>query len=237
MYELSDLLLVHTDSLKKEILGSFPLSPEKIRVVPHGYFEYPKSRFSQEHLKRIYGLPGDKRVLLFFGSIRENKGLDILLQALKGLEHDYFLLIAGEIAGASENSSAYYKKLMEILEIQDRVLWIKKYIPEEEIPGIFEVSEAIVLPYKKTFHAQSGVLNLAIGYEKPCVVTDVGGIGETVREYNLGIVVKPEDVEALKKALQLYSRMKNILVLIAAKRIIAGKRFVRSSSGFTRSFS
>ena len=86
--------------------------------------------------------------------------------------------------------------------MQDRVLWINRYIADEEIPEIFAVSDAIVLPYRETFHAQSGVLNLAIGYEKPCVVSDVGGIGETVREYNLGMVVKPEDVEDLKKGIQ-----------------------------------
>jgi glycosyltransferase involved in cell wall biosynthesis len=201
LYKMSDVLVVHTESLKRE-LEEFLSAADNIHVIPHGYFEYPRSNRSKEDIKRELGIPLNKIVLLSFGSVRDYKGIDILLQALKGLDKKYMLLIAGESAGVSEKSLDYYKRLIQESGIQDRVLWINRYIADEEIPEIFAISDAIVLPYRKSFHAQSGVLNLAIGYEKPCVVSDVGGIGKTVMEYNLGIAVKPEDAEDLVKGIQ-----------------------------------
>jgi glycosyltransferase involved in cell wall biosynthesis len=87
-------------------------------------------------------------------------------------------------------------------DLSDAVYWVKKYITNEEAAEVFKVADALILPYKKSFHAQSGVLNLAINYEKPCVVSDVGGIGETIREYNLGVVVKPENIQDLQRGIR-----------------------------------
>jgi glycosyltransferase involved in cell wall biosynthesis len=202
MYKNSDLLLVHSDSLKNELLDLFSLPPDKIRVIPHGYFELPLSFVDVITLRRKYHVPFDKKILLFFGTIRENKGLDILLNVMKDIKKDFFLLIAGQIAGASEPSADYYKEIIKANNISDSVCWVERYITEEETAEVFKISHTVVLPYKKSFHAQSGVLNLAIGYEKPCVVSDVGGIGETVREYNIGIVVTPEDVHDLQRGIR-----------------------------------
>ncbi len=197
----ADLILSHTDRLKNEIERLFSVSRDKIRVIPHGYYELPRSRENREELKIKYKIPLDKKILLFFGEIRENKGLDDLLIAVRDLSHDYHLLIAGTITGSMEPFHDYYKDLIKRLEIEDRLSWINRYINEEEIPDIFEVSDVIVLPYKRSFHAQSGVLNLCVGFEKPCVVTDVGGLGDVVKKYNIGIVVKPDDPQGIKRGL------------------------------------
>jgi len=202
MYELSDLLLVHTDSLKKEMLELFSVSTEKVRVIAHGYFECPKSPVDTLTLKKKYHVPLDKKSLLFFGTIRENKGLDILLDAEKDLRDDFFLLIMGQIAGVSETPAKYYKEIIRKNDLVSSVYWLDKYISADEAAEIFKIADAIILPYKRSFHAQSGVLNLAIGYEKPCVVSDVGGIGETVRHYDLGVVVRPEDVQDLTSGIR-----------------------------------
>jgi glycosyltransferase involved in cell wall biosynthesis len=86
--------------------------------------------------------------------------------------------------------------------LMNSVYWLEKYISADEAAEIFKIADAIVLPYKKSFHAQSGILNLAIGYEKPCIVSDVGGIGETVKHYDLGEVVRPEDVQDLTRGIR-----------------------------------
>jgi len=78
---------------------------------------------------------------------------------------------------------------------------------DKEALEVFKIADVVVPPHKKSFHAQSSVLNLAIGYEKPCIVSDVGGIGETVRRYDLGIVVEPESISELKEGIpQLHGR-------------------------------
>jgi len=201
LYENADLLLVHSNTLKNELSDLFSLSPKKVRVIPHGYFDLPQSPVDVITLRKKYQVPPDKKILLFFGTIRENKGLDILLDVMKVAKKDFFLLIAGQIAGMSEPSADHYKKIIRTNNITDSVYWVERYITEEEGAEVFKVADIVVLPYRNSFHAQSGVLNLAIGYEKPCVVSDVGGIGETVRSYDLGIVVRPENMEDLQRGI------------------------------------
>jgi len=201
LYKNADLLLVHSNALKNEVLDLFSLNPEKVRVIPHGYFNLPRSPVDVTTLKEKYHVPSDRKTLLFFGTIRENKGLDILLDVMKGIKKEFFLLIAGRIAGVSEPSADHYKNIIRTNNIDDSIYWVERYITEEEAAEVFKISDAVVLPYKKSFHAQSGVLNLAIGYEKPCVASAVGGIGETVKYYDLGIVVKPENVEDLQRGI------------------------------------
>ncbi|GAB4544395.1 MAG: hypothetical protein Fur0020_13750 [Thermodesulfovibrionia bacterium] len=197
----ADLILAHTKGLKSEMETLLSIKGDKIRVVPHGFFELPRSRKKREVIGEMYNLPPDKKILLFFGEIRENKGLDDLLKAVSRLSNDYYLLIAGTVTGSKEPPLDYYKDLMRRLAIEDRVSWINRFINEEEIPDIFEVSDAVILPYKRSFHAQSGVLNLAVGFERPCIVTDVGGIGEVVKRHNIGVVVKPDDPECIKNGI------------------------------------
>lgn len=209
MFEDADLLLVHTNTLKDGLLDLFPLSPGKVRVIPHGCSEFPESLSDVITLKKKYHVPSDRKALLFFGTIRENKGLNILLDVMRELKEGYFLLLAGQIAGVSEPQADYYKGIIKTNNIGDSVYWVERFISDEEISEVFKIADAIVLPYRKSFLAQSGVLSLAIGYEKPCVVSDVGGMGETVREYNLGVVVRPDDKDGLKQGIISLFKNKN----------------------------
>lgn len=221
MYDASDKLLVHTASLKKEIIELFSQPSEKVETVPHGFFDLPPTTIDKAALQVKYHAPRDKKILLFFGTIRENKGLDILLDVMKDLKNEHFLLITGQRAGASEKPIEFYKETIKKNDVSDSVYWVERYITDEEASEVFMVADAIILPYKKNFHSQSGVLNLAIGYEKPCVVSDVGGMGETVREYGLGIVVEPESPAALKKG---------ILSLSATQRGVGFKKYKEEKS-------
>jgi glycosyltransferase involved in cell wall biosynthesis len=197
MFHRADMLLVHTESLKDTLVGIYATNPQKIHVVPHGYFGVAESPAETAALRKKYGIPHNKKVLLFFGAIRGNKGLDVLLHAMRYLPTDFFLLIAGDAEGASETPVDYYEDIIAAHDLITSVFWIKKYLPAGETSEVFKIADAVVLPYKKSFYAQSGVLNLAVGYEKPSVVSDVGGMGETVKEYNLGTVVESENPRAL----------------------------------------
>lgn len=208
VYRKVDLLFVHSDSLGNDLIDSYLIDPHKIRVIPHGYFDMPESSIDVIALKKKYYVPLDKKVLLFFGTMRENKGLDTLLLALQKLKHDFFLLIVGDTAGTVERPIKYYERIIESGDLAESVSWIKRYISNEEIAEVFRIADAVVLPYKKSFHAQSGVLHLAIGYEKPCIVSDIGAIGSTVNNYDLGFVVKAEDPAALGQGIiSLFDRL------------------------------
>jgi glycosyltransferase involved in cell wall biosynthesis len=129
--------------------------------------------------------PPHGKTLLFFGLIREYKGLDVLLRALPRIP-EARLIVAGDQLDPIEPQQ------------RDRVEWRLRYIGEDEVAELMEQAALVVLPYRKL--DSSGVLATAIGYRRPVVVSDVGSLGEIVREFEAGLVVPPGDEAALAAA-------------------------------------
>ncbi len=203
LFQRADILCVHTEGLKRQLLSLYDLREEGVEVVPHGIFDIPSTSLSREEIRKMYGIPSGRRVLLFFGTIRQNKGLEDLLEAMRSLKGEgFFLLVAGRPAGVSEPPERYYSGLIHQKGIEDAVLWLNRYIEGDEVARVFRVADAVVLPYRSEFCAQSGVLSLAMGSGRPCVVTDTGGLAETVRRYNTGVVVEPGSPEALAEGIR-----------------------------------
>ena len=144
------------------------------------------------------------KVLLFFGYIRHYKGLDILMEALALLlkeDPSYRLLVAGE----SYEEEAQYQQLMDKLGIREYVRFKNEFIPNERVARYFEASDVVVLPYRSA--TQSGILNMAYGFEKPVVITDVGGLGEFVDEEKTGIVVPEPNPVAVAAGIRRYYQL------------------------------
>jgi glycosyltransferase involved in cell wall biosynthesis len=135
-------------------------------------------------------------VLLFFGFIREYKGLDYLLQAMPQILHEIpvNLIVAGEVWGDSGQIS----RLIIDLKLEDHVLFIPQYIPDDQAALYFSATDLVVLPYLSA--TQSGVIQLAYGFNKPVLVTRVGGLSEVVSEGKTGYLVPPRNSEALAQA-------------------------------------
>jgi len=127
--------------------------------------------------------PPKGRTLLFFGLIRDYKGLDVLLEALPEIP-DAKLIVAGDPVDPVRKTPG--------------VDWRLGFVPEPEVPRLMAEAAAVVLPYRRL--DSSGVLATAIGYGRPVVVSDVGSLGEIVREYGAGEVVSPGDSRALAQA-------------------------------------
>lgn len=138
------------------------------------------------------------RVVLFFGYIRHYKGLDILIRAMAILnrEMEYHLLVAGE---CYENPSAYHE-LIEQLGLRDRVVFRNAYIPNEEVCLWFGASDVVVLPYRSA--TQSGILQMASGFGKPAIATDVGGLGEFLEDGQTGILVPEASPESVAQGIR-----------------------------------
>lgn len=107
----------------------------------------------------------------------------------------------GDAVEVTQLPKNYYESIIESKSLAESVLWIKRHFRDDEIPEVFRVADAVILPYKRSFHAQSGILQLAVGYEKPCVVSDAGALGASVRDYCLGQVVRAEDPIYLKQGI------------------------------------
>ncbi len=156
--------------------------------------------------KSQLGINNDDQVILFFGYVRKYKGLDILLKAFPMILQKYpntYLLVVGEFY---DNPSSYFK-LIEELNIPERVKVINQFVPNEEVAKYYLASDVVVLPYRSA--TQSGILNVAYGFNKPVIVTNVGGLAEFVIEGKTGFVIKPDSEDEIVKGYEEYLRKKD----------------------------
>ena len=163
---------------------------------PHPMFENFGKAVEREEACRMIGLDPEQKYTLFFGLIRDYKGLDLLLKAWKEWNpQGRKLLIAGEFYASREK----YLSLIEQLGLSDRVVLHDRFIPDEDVRCYFSAADALVLPYRTA--TQSGVTQIAYNFSLPMIVTRVGGLPEIVPDGRVGIVCEPE-VESIKEALE-----------------------------------
>ena len=140
-----------------------------------------------------------KNVILFFGIIRDYKGLDILIESvnlLKNKYKDFHLLIVGECYSNKDK----YLSLIKEYDLNKFITFIEKYVPDEDVYKYFSCSDIVVLPYKTA--SQSGVLQIAYHFDIPVLTTDVGGLSEYIEDGYSGILTKPNNPLELSKILQ-----------------------------------
>ena len=201
-FENADKILVHGEWTRNAIGEQFGSGAKnRTAIIPFGIPELPPPATSRDDIRARYGIPPNSRVALFFGSVRLNKGLDILLDAFsKTLDDRLWLAVAGQSAGRSEASVESYADNLDP-QVRKRITWITQFIPDEAIPEIFAMSDVLVLPYRSSFASQSAVLGMAIAMGIPVIATRTGEIGPTVSHYQLGTVVEPDSAATLSVAL------------------------------------
>ena len=139
-------------------------------------------------------------VMLFFGYVRAYKGLNVLLDAMPLIlkKMSVVLLIAGEFY---EDEEKYRKKIRQ-LGLEKHIQLHSDYIPNEEISTYFSAADVVVLPYISA--TQSAIVPVAFHFNKPVIVTDVGGLAEVVTNERTGFIVPPENPEAFADAVVKY---------------------------------
>lgn len=156
---------------------------------PHPLYDHYGDREDKSVALSSLYLDDNYNYLLFFGLIREYKGLDLLLKAMSDERLDKYplkLIVAGEFYEKKEP----YLQMIDNLDIKDKVIICDKYIPDEEVKNFFNLADMVVQPYKSA--TQSGVTQVAYHFERPMLVTDVGGLREIVSDGKVGYVVEPE---------------------------------------------
>ena len=149
----------------------------------------------QEEAMNLLGLNPAKKTLLFFGLIRDYKGLDILLEAFRKLPEDWQLVIAGEPYG----SFGKYQRIIDSLPGKDRVHQFLHFIPDAEVGRYFSAADTVVLPYRSA--TQSGIGAIACHFGVPMVVTPVGGLPEEVGGRGTGIVAEGTGPDEIREAI------------------------------------
>lgn len=153
---------------------------------PHPIFDNFGERVERSEACRRLGLNADTKYTLFFGLIRDYKGLDTLLEAWAEFRREgHRLLIAGEFYTSREK----YIALIEHLGLHDDVILHDHFIPDAEVKDYFSAAECVVLPYKTA--TQSGVTQICYNFATPVIVTRVGGLAEIVPDGKVGYVCEP----------------------------------------------
>ncbi len=176
----------------------------RVALNPMPIFDiFRRGAITSERAREQLGLR--ERVILFFGYIRPYKGLRVLLKAFaRSLrEVESTLLIVGEFY---ENPEPYLSLIKE-LAIEDRILLVDRYVPNEEVEVYFAACDLVALPYLSA--TQSAIAQIAFGFEKPVVVTSVGGLPDVVEHGSTGFIVPPRDPEALSEAIVTFFRTGN----------------------------
>lgn len=176
-------------AMSREVLNDLKSFSSKPSIyTPHPLYDNYGISISRENAIEKIGLNPADKYLLFFGFIRKYKGLDWLLEAMNDeriKNQNLKLIIAGEFYGDEEA----YTKLIEQYQLQNTVKLFTNFIPNDEVRYYFCAADLIVQPYKTA--TQSGITQIAYHFEKPMVVTNVGGLAENVPNGKVGFVAEP----------------------------------------------
>lgn len=159
------------------------------RFAPHPVYDHYGEIIPREVALAHLKLDTEFRYLLFFGFIREYKGLDILLEAMADQrirQQHIRLIVAGEFYGNAD----FYRKLIEQYRIEDLLVMHTDYIPSEVMNDYFCGADLVVQPYRSA--TQSGVTQVGYHFDKPMLVSNVGGLAEIVADGKSGYVVEPQ---------------------------------------------
>ena len=167
-----------------------------MRFSPHPMFEHFGERVERTEACRKLGIDPMQRYAMFFGLIRDYKGLDTLLEAWSKFRREgYKLLVVGEFYASRDR----YIELIEHLELKDDVVLHDFFVPDSDVRYYFSAADCVVLPYKTA--TQSGVTQICYNFSTPVIVTRVGGLAEIVPDGRVGFVAEPS-VEGVREAIE-----------------------------------
>ena len=170
-------------------------------LIPHPLYDNFGESIEKSEARKHLGLDKDEKIILFFGFIRKYKGLDLLLHAMKDeriKKENIKLLIAGEFY---ENEKLYLE-LIKHNDLQNSVILKTNFITDSEVKYYLCVADCIVQPYRSA--TQSGVTPLAYHFERPMIVTNVGGLPSLVPHNKSGLVCEPNSTSIADAILQFY---------------------------------
>jgi glycosyltransferase involved in cell wall biosynthesis len=204
MLRNSDGYLVMSESVERDLDRLKPGAPRR-RVLHPLYAQFDRGRWTRETARARLGLDPGGEVAVFFGYVRHYKGLDTLLDAwpLVRAGRPATLVVAGEFY---EDAAPYRERVARANAgapaAAPAVRLLDRYLADEEVEALLKAADVVVLPYRSA--TQSGVTHVAYALGVPVITTDVGGLAETVRPGETGLVVPPEDPAALAGAIVRY---------------------------------
>jgi len=178
--------------------------PAYVKVVeaPVGVYDLQESPENPAEIRAGWGIPDSGVVFLAFGYIRDNKNLDLVIRALAEFPQAH-LIVMGKAQSQKDKPVEFYRKLADELDMSGRVKFFATFVPDEKLASYFAAADVVVLTYDKSFHSQSGVLNVAARARRP-VLASAGEspLKDCVQKFRLGVFVEPDDMRALKEGIK-----------------------------------
>ncbi len=191
-----DGLFVLTPLLREQLQHFLGDASPTIHVVPHGVWRVEPTSTATSMSQRLAS-----RRLLFFGAIRRNKGLDLLLNSMNKLR-DYSLTIAGAPLEGDYFRNQIVPKIDALRAAGVAVDLRDRFIDDEELPELFKTHSAVVLPYTAEFNAQSGVIFMAMAHDVPVIASEAGGLTELMQEFKVGLTFRDRTSDGLAAAIE-----------------------------------
>ena len=193
-------------TMSEKVLADLRLFTDKpAQKIVHPLYDNFGEQVSKAEARKYLGLNPDDKIILFFGFIRKYKGLDILLEAMNVLKSQnqksetLKLLVAGEFY----EDRKLYDDIIEKYQLQSNIILRTNFINDSEVKYYLSAADFVIQPYRNA--TQSGVTPLAYHFEKPMLVTNVGGLPSLVPDGKVGLVAEPNAENIAKKILELYS--------------------------------
>lgn len=187
--------IVLSDPVEKDLRNLIPNA--NILLTPHPIYDHYRERINKSEACRLLNIDSEKKNLLFFGLIRDYKGLDLLIEAISFLDESYQLVIAGECYGDFQK----YQNLIDRSPLKNNIRVFEQYIPDDMVTTLFSATDVLVLPYRDA--TQSGVVAVAYQMEIPIIATNAGALGQTVLSSHTGVVVEASP-ESISEGIKMY---------------------------------
>lgn len=187
----ADAVVTHTDAGAEALVERFGAARERVHTIPHGAFDYLTRQPHEQPLPaELAAVEGP--VILCFGVLRPYKGVDILIEAFRGIEGAELWIVGRPWMSVEPLKRA-------AAAAGGTVRFVERFVPDPELPAYLRRADVVVLPYREI--DQSGVLYTALAFGKAMVLSDVGGFGEVARRHGAARLVAPGEPEPLRRAL------------------------------------
>lgn len=187
-----------SESVRSDLLS---LQPDARHILKaHPLYDHFGNRIDTAAARRELGIDTDRKTLLFFGLIRDYKGLDLLIDAVDRLDESYRLIIAGESYGSFDKYAARIQKMKH----PEKVNVFNRYIEDHEVPLFFSAADVCVLPYRSA--TQSGITSIACHFETPLIATNTGGLSESIEKQGTGLMVPEITPASIADTISLFYR-------------------------------
>lgn len=221
---LADGIIVHNKFSAGELAKQTNMPPQKVRIIQSGsYIHTIASNITNVDARDELSISSDAEVLLFFGQIKDEKGLDVLLNALPSIVQarpNVVLVIAGR---PWKSDFVQYRSIIEKYGMTDFCNLYIRFIEDSELPLFYQAADLVVLPYRRIY--QSAVILMAMSYKKPVITSDLESMQEIVTDGTTGYLFPSGDNQALANRITeiLSNKEKMSAIACAGHQLMQGK--------------